>query len=387
MISKFLSRNYGKVGSLYTWGNGYHTNLGHDDEMPCLRPKKVETTHRVPSNMQEGSNYHLRRTTQPLKAKFKIVKTGMLHTAAISETGQLYTFGNESYNKLGFLDNPMIPGRVLGLIGINVVDVALALDSTLALTDNGRVFTWGYGGETNGNLYAALFKEEAGALGLGDLYNYSVPTAIPNFEDVIQIEAGFYHGLGLTKNGHVYSWGNNEFGELGVEMEFAKSPVKIDLEGITKISAAANYSVALNNFGDVWVWGRNHYGQLGVKEEKLFKPYKLTTGARDIEAGEGCLMIVKNNELYLAGLREFYELTHFPTQSVPIKLSCGDDHAEFVAANGLVYAMGGLFSEKPQGYFFHKRNSNFSEAPAGFFTGKILHLAGKYNYHAAVLED
>lgn len=205
MISKVLLRKYGKIGSLYTWGDGYHTLLGHNEKKQAYTPTLVSLTHRVPSDHKNAvmTSIALRRTTQPLKSKFKVVKTGPFHTAMISESNQLYTFGEEAYDKLGHNNNNLIPCKVPGLAGIIIVDAALGLDFTLALSgisyvDYGKVYSWGYGGEHKSLTYSIFFKEEAGALGQGNLYNYSIPTLIPNLEDVKQIEAGYYHALALT---------------------------------------------------------------------------------------------------------------------------------------------------------------------------------------------
>lgn len=74
--------------------------------------------------------------------------------------------------------------------------------------------------------------------------------------------------------------------------------------------------------------------------------------------------------------------------TIPVKIACGDDYAAFLGINGSVYSMGGLFSDPPsQSYFYHKRSSTFTQSPPGFFPGKLISLVGKYNYHAALLEN
>jgi len=200
-------RYIGRAGSLYTWGDGYHTILGHNTAYPNQTPQKVTLTHRVPSEHPLAVYTHpnQRRTTQPLTQLFLKVATGPYHTAAISESHQVFTFGVNTYNKLGHSLNNKIPCRVPTLASNKVVDVACGLDHTLAVTgknylDLGKVYSWGYGGENKSFLYTLMFYEEPGALGQGDWHNYNIPTIVKDIEEVVSVEAGFYHSLALKSD-------------------------------------------------------------------------------------------------------------------------------------------------------------------------------------------
>jgi len=50
--------------------------------------------------------------------------------------------------------------------GLRVVDVALGEYHSIALTDDGNVWTWGYGGKDG--LMNSWFRQEIGALGHGE---------------------------------------------------------------------------------------------------------------------------------------------------------------------------------------------------------------------------
>jgi len=73
----------------------------------------------------------------------------------------------------------------------------------LALSNTGQIYTFG-------NNYK-------GQLGLGDEIDKNVPTLIPNLEDVVQISAGESHSLILSNNGQIYVFGNNDHGQLGLK--------------------------------------------------------------------------------------------------------------------------------------------------------------------------
>jgi alpha-tubulin suppressor-like RCC1 family protein len=83
-----------------------------------------------------------------------------------------------------------------------------------------------------------------------------------SLNDVVATACGTAHFLALTKDGNVWAWGNNDFGQLG-NGTFNSSSIPKQVANIGKasfISAAANLSLAVVD-GKVWEWG--HGGVLG----------------------------------------------------------------------------------------------------------------------------
>lgn len=81
------------------------------------------------------------------------LRVGMRHSAAISEDGALYMFGSGNWGVLGqgnetdvAFDQPVVVSKFQRL-GLKVVDVALGEYHSMALTDDGGVWTWGYAGK------------------------------------------------------------------------------------------------------------------------------------------------------------------------------------------------------------------------------------------------
>ena len=114
-----------------------------------------------------------------------------------------------------------------------------------------------------------------GQLGNGTTANSSVPVAVTttgvlNGKTVTSISAGTYHSLALASDGKVYTWGRNQFGQLGNNSKTGSSvPVAVVATGalngktVTSISAGTYHSLALASDGKVYAWGQNDKGQLG----------------------------------------------------------------------------------------------------------------------------
>ena len=98
-----------------------------------------------------------------------------------------------------------------------------------------------------------------------------------------QISAGNSHSLALDQNGNIYSWGRNNYGHLGNGTTTdSNTPVQVKTTGtpmegkkIVQISTGIDHSLALDQDGNVYSWGRNNYGQLGngvTTDEKTTYP-------------------------------------------------------------------------------------------------------------------
>jgi len=111
----------------------------------------------------------------------------------------------------------------------------------------------------------------AGQLGRGTTSNHEVtPARVPGLAGVIKISAGSDFSLALHSDGTVSAWGDNRRGQLG-NGSMASSPVPVTVAGlsqVTRISAGYDSSIATRTSGiaaitSVWTWGGNDFGQLG----------------------------------------------------------------------------------------------------------------------------
>jgi hypothetical protein len=89
--------------------------------------------------------------------------------------------------------------------------------------------------------------------------------------DVIDVAAGAGHTVALKKDGTVWAWGDNDYGELGDGTQtLREAPVQVKgedgvgyLTGVIAVEAGETHVMALKGDGTVWAWGKNLSGQLG----------------------------------------------------------------------------------------------------------------------------
>jgi alpha-tubulin suppressor-like RCC1 family protein len=96
---------------------------------------------------------------------------------------------------------------------------------------------------------------------------------------IVAISAGQYHSLLLDSQGRVFSFGNNESGQLGLGDNRGRMiPTLIrDIPGgavssIVSIAAAVESSLISDTLGRVFGFGENNYKQLGPGPEKILTP-------------------------------------------------------------------------------------------------------------------
>ncbi|XP_019603579.2 RCC1 and BTB domain-containing protein 2 isoform X3 [Rhinolophus sinicus] len=140
-----------------------------------------------------------RRVTGCLQNKVVVnIACGQMCSVAVVDTGEVYVWGYNGNGQLGLgsSGNQSTPCRIAALQGIRVQRVACGYAHTLVLTDEGQVYVWG------ANSY--------GQLGIGNKSNLSYPTPVAVEKDrIIEIAAchSAHTSAAKTQGGHVYMWG------------------------------------------------------------------------------------------------------------------------------------------------------------------------------------
>ncbi|MBK8475467.1 MAG: hypothetical protein IPL39_03935 [Opitutaceae bacterium] len=241
--------------TLASWGANHQDQLGYtttDDRNP--------TPAAVPA-------------TGPLAGKLLVTAAaGYQHTVALAHSGELYAWGLNTSGQLGNgaggQYQPPVAVTITGtLAGKTVIALAAGYSHSLALSADGRVFAWGSG------QYGQLGNGLIGSGTTSNLPVAVTTSGDIDGRALVAIAAGESHCLALSSDGRVYTWGRNHRGQLGNEISGAGTdspvPVGIPLTGaltgrvVTAIAAGQHHCLALCNDGALVAWGANTFGQLG----------------------------------------------------------------------------------------------------------------------------
>jgi alpha-tubulin suppressor-like RCC1 family protein len=255
-------------GELYTWGDGTHNAglLGHGTDVSHWIPKRI-------SGPLEG-------------LQVASVTCGPWHTALITTTGQLFTFGDGTFGVLGHGDRESVsyPREVESLSGLRTIAVACGVWHTAAVVEviatqssasvsSGKLFTWGDGDKNR--------------LGHGDKEARLKPTCVPALIDYNfhKIACGHSLTIGLTTSGHVFTMGSIVYGQLGNPHSDGKLPClvedKLVGESVEEIACGAYHVAVLTSRNEVFTWGKGANGRLGHGDVEDRKTPTLVEALKD----------------------------------------------------------------------------------------------------------
>ena len=213
---------------------------------------------------------------------FPQIETQNYSTVTLKSNGEIWSYGYNGYGQLGTGDTTY---KVLPTYtGINnITQISLGGTHTLALDTEGHVWSWGYNGYGelgNGTTTSSTEKVQVKS-----------PDGEGVLENIVAISAGNYHSIALDKDGNVYTWGYNGYGQLGLgNTTNTVLPVKVDdLEGIIKIEAGNYTSYVIDNNNHLWSTGYNYYGELGngsTSNRSKFTQIQTLENVSDVSASE-----------------------------------------------------------------------------------------------------
>jgi len=181
-----------------------------------------------------------------------------LYTVALQADGTAWAWGWNAFGQLGdgTRDQSVDCVRIKGSNGeplTDIVSLAAGESHMAAVKRDGTVWAWGANG--------------FGQLGDGTRIDSAIPVQVNGPDDqgaltgITAVALGEYHTVALKMDGTVWEWGRSVR---------SRSPVNVKapggggaLTGIVAIAAGRGHNVALKDDGTVWAWGANRQGQLG----------------------------------------------------------------------------------------------------------------------------
>jgi alpha-tubulin suppressor-like RCC1 family protein len=189
------------------------------------------------------------------RKRFSQVAAGGNHSLALNEDGEVFSWGAGNCGQLGHLDiaDQKVPKLVEALEDTPVRMIAAGNDFSAVVTKDGELYTFGI--------------NNAGQLGHDDYEDKWGPTLVPLKRPVKAVACGYYHMMCQTEGGELYSWGSGTSGKLGTgDCKSYAAPQLIQaLRGdeVVSFSCGWSHSAAVNSRGVLYTWGYGKKGRLG----------------------------------------------------------------------------------------------------------------------------
>jgi uncharacterized repeat protein (TIGR02543 family) len=242
-------------GRVFSWGQNGSGRLG--DGTTTNRTVPTEITSRF--NLAIGD-------------KILSISLGDDHSSAMSSNGRVFTWGANSVGQLGddTTTQRNIPTEITSRFsltaGDKIVAISLGYINSSAISSTGRVFTWGN-------------NSSSGRLGDGNTTDRIIPTEITSRfslaagDKIVATSLGSSHSSAISSTGRVFTWGVNSVGQLGDNTTGSSNNKSIPTEitsrfnlaagdKIVAISVGNGHTSALSSSGRVFNWGSNSSGQL-----------------------------------------------------------------------------------------------------------------------------
>jgi len=238
-VSGGLRQTVGAIktdGTLWTWGSSTNGELGDGTTTDKSSPVQIAGT------------------------TWKDVSSGQYNISGLKTDGTLWIWGHNSYGQIG--DNTYTyRSSPIQLSGTTWKQAALSgMQHSVSIKTDGTIWVWGY--QRWGNLANTTVFDEFKL----------TPSQIAG-DTWKMVTCGMYHTVAIKTDGTLWTWGRNQYGQLGdnnSENDTGKyTPAQTVTSGTNwkMVSAGRSHTVAVKTDGTLWTWGYNSNGILGDNTE------------------------------------------------------------------------------------------------------------------------
>ncbi|BDR53523.1 hypothetical protein KIM372_14300 [Bombiscardovia nodaiensis] len=246
------------------------------------------------------------------------LSAGASHSFGITDDGTVYAWGGNRFGQLGnasfptgALSRSTTPIRVdLPASGSQLIYVYAVADWSVAVGEDGQIYDWGYNGDFE--------------LGDGTVLERHTPTLVrtpagETFEDIYTIGDG---ALVLSQSGKIYGWGYNPYGAIIGGAQPQRTPMQLNIPANIhphKVMFGWRHAFIQDTEGNIWTWGGNEFGELGTDApigigQGNATPAQIPTGQEKVDVTK---LTIGGTDVTPTPVADKWQLTSPPHESGP----------------------------------------------------------------------
>ncbi|XP_067677206.1 serine/threonine-protein kinase Nek8-like isoform X1 [Haliotis asinina] len=296
----------------------------------------VGTEMSIPGSVDTASPAYVPRYLEGQAAvTIQHVACGDLFMACLTDRGILMTYGSGANGCLGHGNlNDVAHAKIVeALLGYEVIQVSCGASHVLAVTNEHEVFSWGRGDNgrlglgtqdscnnpmpvqihdtlrpcsvhcgvdcsmivtldnkllcTGSNRFNKLGLDETDGRSVEETSIFTLVASQPITKCPVKTVAlGTSHSALVTVEGQVFTFGANQFGQLGYESDFpTRRPNQVQFQqtcNIRQVACGDTFTVAVSEDGEVFSWGKSSRGRLGRVDEETNVPRQVIFPGEDV---------------------------------------------------------------------------------------------------------
>lgn len=298
ILDKLSYKNKPADGIVLSFGHNFHNETSHDSYEMLTLPRLIfKLSHCI----------------------IKKIFCGAEHTIAVSSEYDAYAWGNNSQGQCGTGTEEIAKSPTRVKISPSIQSASCGSNFTYFLTkDTNELYFCGYHHETKA--VVRIPKK------------FIFPLA--KDDEISCVSSGDFHSLLLTKTKKVFSWGYGGDSQLGLSSlpssSFVGKPkllTELSCNNIINLSCGSSHCLATDSDGKVYGWGLSSHGELGLDfckdtyskgQKEILKchrkiPVKITTMnaynvTKTVCGSHFSLFLTKDNEVFACGLNNKMQL-------------------------------------------------------------------------------